>query len=69
MGAGSDRQSKGNEMTDDEIWNLGRECRLMTTQPGTQGFDEAVFTFARRLINLEKAENEILEAERRNETT
>lgn len=50
MGTGSDRQSKGDEMTDDEIWSLARECGLMTKQPGTQAFDNALFEFSRRLI-------------------
>lgn len=45
-------------MTDDEIWSLGRECGLMTKQPGTQAFDAAMFAFARRLIDLAKGNSE-----------
>lgn len=45
-------------MTDEEIWSLGRECGLMTTQPGTRAFDAAMFAFARRLIDLAKAARE-----------
>lgn len=40
---------------EEKVWNLARECGLLFKQPGTKQFDEALFLFARKLLEQEKA--------------
>jgi hypothetical protein len=52
-------------MNDDEIWKIARECGLLTKQPGTNAFDNALFLFSRKLIETAQTEESTNEGDKK----
>ena len=43
------------DFSDEYIWRMARDHGLLTRQPGSKGFDDALFSFARDLVKKSKS--------------